>query len=174
MIQRLRVPLGFIIAAVVLYLATPSAQSLIAGLPIAISGAILRAMAAGTIRKDRQLATTGPYAWTRNPLYLGSALLTLGFAVMSWNPIAALLLIGPSVAVYPVVIKNEERHLARLFPDEFPAYRSRVPAFLPRFQSSPLLFSFPQYVANREYNTVLGFAAVLVVFVAKWLYGLSG
>ena len=169
MIQRLRVPLGFVIGAAVLYLATPTGFSIAIGLPIAIVGAAFRSLAAGTIRKDAQLATTGPYAWTRNPLYFGSLLLTLGFAVMSWNPIAAMLLLAPSAFIYPVVIRNEEAHLSRLFPEQFPLYRSKVPAFVPRFRSSDFRFSLRQYMANREYNTVLGFSAALAVLVAKWL-----
>ena len=169
MIQRLRVPLGFVIAAIVLYLATPTGRSIALGLPIAVLGAGFRSLAAGTIRKDAHLATTGPYAWTRNPLYFGSTLLTVGFAIMSWNAVAAILLLVPSAVVYPEVIRNEEAHLARLFPGEFPLYRTKVPAFLPRFRSSDFSFSFKQYVANREYNTALGFLVVLTVFVAKWL-----
>src|SRR5207247_1749025 len=93
MIQRLRVPIGFVIAAIVLYLATPTGITIMAGLPIAIAGALLRGMAAGVIRKDSRLATQGPYAWTRNPLYFGSFLLSLGFGIMSANWITALLLI---------------------------------------------------------------------------------
>ncbi len=83
MIQRLRVPLGFLVAAAVLYFATPTTTSILIGLPVAIAGAAFRGMAAGVIRKDSQLATAGPYAWTRNPLYFGSSLLAVGFAVMS-------------------------------------------------------------------------------------------
>ncbi len=119
MIQRLRVPLGFVIAAVVLYLATPRGITILAGLPFAVAGALLRAMAAGIIRKDSKLATAGPYAWTRNPLYFGSFLLTLGFAIMSASWIAALILIIPSLVIYPNVIRNEEAHLERLFPEDF-------------------------------------------------------
>ena len=85
MIQRLRVPLGFVVAAAVLYFATPTTISILAGLPIALAGAAFRGMAAGVIRKDSQLATSGPYGWTRNPLYFGSFLLAAGFAVMSFD-----------------------------------------------------------------------------------------
>jgi protein-S-isoprenylcysteine O-methyltransferase Ste14 len=167
MIQRLRVPLGFLIAAVVLYLAQPTRFLLVAGLPIAIAGALLRALAAGVIRKDSVLTTVGPYAWTRNPLYLGSFLLGLGFAVMSGSWIAAALIVLPSLWIYPHVIGREEAHLSKLFPDAFRDYRSRVPRFLPRFRQSPSSFSMQQYFANREYNTMLGFLAVLAVFVWK-------
>jgi protein-S-isoprenylcysteine O-methyltransferase Ste14 len=172
MIQRIRVPLGFVIAAAVLYFATPGGGSIVAGLPIALGGAVLRALAAGTIRKDSALARTGLYAWTRNPLYLGSILLAAGFAVMSANGVAAALLLIPSLVVYPGVIRNEEAHLARLFPAEFAAYRNRTPRLLPRtrprFGLWRSAFSWRQYRANREYNTALGFAAATAVLIVKW------
>ena len=169
MIQKLRVPLGFVIAALVLYLATPRAITILIGLPIAIAGAVLRAMSAGVIRKDARLATVGPYSWTRNPLYFGSFLLTVGFAIMSANWIAAAILIVPSLVIYPNVIRNEEAHLERLFPEDFRSYRDRVPRFFPRLGPFERSFSFQQYWANREYNTALGFGAVLLVFILKSL-----
>ena len=168
MIQRLRVPLGFVIAAAVLFLAKPTAILILAGLPIALCGAILRALAAGVIRKDSVLTTSGPYAWTRNPLYLGSSLLGLGFAIMSGSWIAAALIILPSFVIYPNVIQKEEAHLARLFPDSFRDYCKSVPRFVPRFRAANGTFSAQQYLANREYNTVLGFIAVLSLFILKW------
>jgi len=168
MIQRLRVPLGFVIAAAALYFATPTGLSIAVGLPIALAGAAFRAMAASVIRKDSRLATGGPYAWTRNPLYFGSFLLGLGFGVMSGSWIVAALTVLPSFIVYPNVIRNEEAHLARLFPAEFERYRRRVPRFFPRLGKIEGEFSFARYWANREYNTALGFALVLALFVAKW------
>jgi protein-S-isoprenylcysteine O-methyltransferase Ste14 len=168
MIQRFRVPLGFAIAAAVLYLARPTGALLLIGLPIALSGTILRALAAGVIRKDAALTTTGPYAWTRNPLYLGSFLLGLGFAVMSGSWIAAGLIILPSFVVYPNVIRNEEAHLARLFPDQFREYSATVPRFFPRFRPASKAFSMNQYLANREYQTALGFSVMLAIFIVKW------
>src|SRR5262244_4475689 len=129
MVQKLRVPLGFVIAAAVLYLAEPTLVSILVGLPVAIAGATFRALAAGVIRKDSTLATSGVYAMTRNPLYFGSSLLATGFAIMSWNEIAATLLLLPFSVIYPVVILREEAHLERLFPDDFRAYRSKVPRF---------------------------------------------
>jgi protein-S-isoprenylcysteine O-methyltransferase Ste14 len=168
-IQRLRVPLGFVVAAAVLYLATPRGITILIGLPIAIAGGLLRAMAAGTIRKDSKLATAGPYAWTRNPLYFGSFLLTLGFAIMSASWIAALILIIPSLVIYPNVIRNEEQHLEKLFPEDFRQYRDRVPRFFPKPRPFERSFSFKQYLANREYNTAIGFAAVLAIFILKSL-----
>jgi protein-S-isoprenylcysteine O-methyltransferase Ste14 len=168
MAQKLRVPLGFVIAATVLYFAQPLPISIAAGLPIALAGAVIRAFAAGVIRKDSTLATAGVYALTRNPLYLGSSLLAAGFAVMSANELAASLLLVPFMLIYPRVMLREEAHLARLFPDEFRLYKSKVPRFIPR----PTLafrpaFSFEQYVANKEYNTALGFIAALAFMILK-------
>src|SRR5262245_44785132 len=101
MIQRFRVPLGFVIAAAVLYFAAPTGVSILAGLPVALLGGLSRALAAGTIKKDRELATSGIYALTRNPLYLGSSLLAAGFAIMSASKLDAALLLIPSALIYP-------------------------------------------------------------------------
>jgi protein-S-isoprenylcysteine O-methyltransferase Ste14 len=169
MIQRLRVPLGFVAAFLVLYFASPTGVALSLGLPIALAGLIFRFLAAGIIRKDAKLATSGPYAWTRNPLYFGTFLLVVGFAIMSANVFLAIVLLLAMPSIYLHVIKKEEAHLYRLFPEEFPQYRAKVPAFFPRFRASEFHFSFAQYLANREYNAALGFVAMVSLFVAKWL-----
>ena len=169
MAQKLRVPLDFLIAALVIYFAEPATTSILIGLPIALIGASFRALAAGVIRKDSRLAISGAYALTRNPLYLGSALLAAGFAVKSANDIAATLLLVPFILVYPTVILREEAHLERLFPEEFRLYKAKVPRFLPRPTTAfRPAFSLDQYLANREYNTTLGFIAALAAFVSKW------
>jgi protein-S-isoprenylcysteine O-methyltransferase Ste14 len=169
MIGKIRVPLGFAAASLVFYLAAPNGTSIALGLPVALMGFAFRFLAAGVIRKDSQLATAGPYAWTRNPLYFGSFLLAAGFAIMSASAVAAALLIVPSAVIYPVVIRNEEAHLERLFPEEFRRYRASAPRFVPRFPARIVpSFSFAQYLANREYNTALGFVVALVVFAGKW------
>jgi protein-S-isoprenylcysteine O-methyltransferase Ste14 len=172
MIQKLRVPLGFVLATGVLYFAQPTAASILFGLPVAIVGGVFRALAAGVIKKDAVMATSGVYAMTRNPLYFGSSLLACGFAIMSWNDIAAILLLLPFSVIYPVVILREEAHLQRLFPDEFRAYRSRVPRFFPRLTGAiTRSFSFDQYLYNREYNTALGFLGALAVLAVKsWVF----
>src|SRR6266567_8851300 len=158
MLQKIRVPLGFLLAAAVLYLAEPTAASILVGLPVALVGGVFRALAAGVIKKDTVMTTRGVYAMTRNPLYFGSSLLACGFAIMSWNNVSAILLLLPFSVIYPVVILREEAHLERLFPDEFRAYQSKVPRFFPRLTgASPRSFSFDQYLYNREYNTALGF-----------------
>jgi protein-S-isoprenylcysteine O-methyltransferase Ste14 len=170
MAQKFRVPLGFVIAAAVLYLAEPTVISILAGLPVAVVGATFRALAAGVIRKDSTLATSGVYALTRNPLYFGSSLLATGFAIMSANELAAALIILPFGLIYPTVMLREEAHLAQLFPTEFRLYKAQVPRFFPRIKLRfPRSFSFAQYVSNREYNTALGFSGGLLVMVGKYL-----
>jgi len=167
MIQRFRVPLGFFLAAVFFTVATPTWTSIALGVPIALAGATFRALAAGVIKKDSELATSGPYAWTRNPLYLGSFCLTVGFAVMSWNAVAAAIVIIPSIFVYPTVIRKEETHLEHLFGETFRHYREHVPCFFPRFRMGHLSFSLQQYVNNREYNTALGFMVAIAALAVK-------
>jgi protein-S-isoprenylcysteine O-methyltransferase Ste14 len=171
MIPKLRVPLGFVLAGGILYFAQPTGKSILFGLPFALAGWVFRALAAGVIKKDAVIATSGVYAMTRNPLYFGSSLLACGFAIMSWNDIAAILLLLPFSVIYPVVILREEAHLERLFPDEFREYRSKVPRFFPRLRGAiPGSFSFDQYLYNREYNTALGFLGALGVLAMKhWI-----
>src|SRR5262249_1448324 len=153
----------------VLYFAQPTAKSLLLGLPVAIAGGVFRGLAAGVIKKDAAIATSGVYAMTRNPLYFGSSLLASGFAIMSWNEIAAILLLLPFSVIYPVVIIREEAHLERLFPAEFQAYRSEVPRFFPRLTDGfGRSFSFERYLYNREYNTALGFLGALTVLAMKY------
>ena len=91
---------------------------------------------------------------------------------MSWNDVAAILLLLPFTIIYPTVILREEAHLEQLFPNEFRAYRSKVPRFFPRLTGAiARSFSFDQYLYNREYNTVLGFLGALAVLAVKyWAY----
>ena len=163
---RWRVRLGYLLA-IVLFLARPTFHSILLGAAVGFVGLIIRAYAAGYLHKQEVLTVTGPYARTRNPLYFGSFMLALGFAVMSWNPIAAALLLIPFIAIYSRVILKEEAHLARLFPEQFPKYRSKVPRFFPQIRGLRLSFSATQYLANREYNTVLGFAGAMVILLVK-------
>lgn len=171
-IARLRVPLGFVVAALVLYSATPSLISLIGGLPVALTGLAFRGAAAGVIQKNDVLARQGPYTLTRNPLYLGSFLLAAGFAVMSGSSVAAALLLIPSALIYPRIIRDEERHLGDLFGQEFEDFRRQVPTFFPRRLSLGWARSFSgsRYLANREYNAALGFiGAAGILFVKYWI-----
>ncbi len=170
-LARARVPLGFALAAAVLYLARPTITTLAFGFPIAVAGIIFRGSAAGVIRKNKSLAQQGPYRMTRNPLYFGSFLLALGFAIMSGSLSAVMLLVVPSAVIFPVVIKNEEAYLRGAFGSEFEDFRRSVPSFLPRLLSSKIFesFSLECYIANREYNAAIGFVSTMVILVLKYV-----
>jgi hypothetical protein len=161
--RRIRVPLGFLSAALYLFelwRRQPLPAAVAWSLALVLPGLWLRGYAAGYVKKNRELTQTGPYAHTRNPLYLGSMLIAAGFAValLSW-PMALLLAVGFSL-IYIPVIASEERFLRATFPD-FDAYCTRVPRLLPRL--TPALsqdrsggFSFPLYLRHREYNAAIG------------------
>src|SRR5579863_3200012 len=163
--RRIRVPLGFVVAALYLFelwRRAPRPAAMAWSLALVLPGLWLRAYAAGYVKKNRELTVTGPYAHTRNPLYLGSMLMAAGFALalLSW-PVALLLALGFGV-IYVPVIASEERFLRATFP-EFDAYCRRVPRLIPRPRRaqtsvSPGSFSFGLYLRHREYNATIGAA----------------
>src|SRR5271165_6948235 len=116
-VARLRVPSGFLLAVVFAWLSHPTAGSLAWGLPIAILGLALRAWAAGCLAKNRQLARGGPYAHTRNPLYIGTLLVAAGLVAASRNLWLGILFAAVFALVYLPVIQLEEQHLRQLFLD---------------------------------------------------------
>jgi protein-S-isoprenylcysteine O-methyltransferase Ste14 len=170
LIQRMRVPLGFLFGALFLWLAprytTP--RTLIIGAVVALVGVLLRAWSTGHIVKNEKLTTTGPYAHTRNPLYLGSFLLALGFAIAAhW--VAVLLVIAFWIVVYGPTITRERAFLRTIYGDAYAEYEAHVPAFLPRLTAwnGPVGadrsggFSIPLYLRHREWQAGLGYLVVL-------------
>jgi protein-S-isoprenylcysteine O-methyltransferase Ste14 len=166
--RRIRVPLGFLTAALYLFdlwRCAPHPAAMAWSLVLVLPGLWLRGYAAGYVKKNRELTMTGPYAHTRNPLYLGSMLIAAGFAValLSW-PVALLLACGFAV-IYVPVIASEERFLRATFP-EFEAYCRRVPRLIPRLtpanhsgtESVAGAFSLSLYLRHREYNAAIGAA----------------
>ena len=169
-VARLRVPSGFLMAIVFAWLSHPSALSLACGLPIALAGLAVRAWAAGCLAKNQQLSTGGPYAYTRNPLYLGTLVVAAGLVVASRNPGLGALFAAVFLLVYLPVIQLEQQHLRRLFP-EYAGYAASVPALLPRFapgpQKNPHPFELRLYLRNKEYQAALGFAAGVLFLLWK-------
>ena len=166
--RRIRVPLGFVTAGLYLFELSRRApdQSAIAwSLALILPGLALRSYASGYVKKNRELTVTGPYAHTRNPLYLGSMLMAAGFALalQSWS--MALVLAAGFAVIYIPVIASEERFLRATFPD-FDAYCRRVPRLIPRLtpakaaedKDGPKGFSLELYLRHREYNSLLGAA----------------
>ena len=170
--RRIRVPLGFVLAAVFLWLARPSWMSLAIGGAITLPGLWLRAVAAGHVKKNAELTTSGPYAYTRNPLYLGSIIIAIGFAVAGWNLWMGAVLVALFLAIYLPVIKSEEAFLRGAFP-AFDDYARQVPRLLPRLTPANResgSFSRELYRKHREYNALIGAGAMMVALVLKLLF----
>jgi protein-S-isoprenylcysteine O-methyltransferase Ste14 len=184
--MRWRVRLGYPVALVYLVLVSPTRHWIAMGAALAGFGLLIRAVAAGYLRKDRELATTGPYARTRNPLYLGSAFMAAGFAIAGHSWWAGGLVVIYFAVFYYAVMKNEEADLHVRFGTVFDNYAQKVPLFLPNFfssgdASSPASeaepqFSWPQYRRNREYRALIGtIGGLAVVWLRMWVrrrYGL--
>ncbi len=170
--RRIRVPLGFVFTVVYIWLARPTKSSLITGGLVLLPGLVLRALASGHVQKDKQLTTSGPYAHTRNPLYLGSLILAAGFAIAarSWWIVAIML--AMFAVVYVPVIAGEERYLRQTF-SEYDDYARHVPRMLPRltrYGSARGAYSFARYWKHREYEASFGCAVVLAVLVVKLVW----
>jgi protein-S-isoprenylcysteine O-methyltransferase Ste14 len=170
--RRIRVPLGFVFAVLYFWLARPTWRSIALGAIGILPGLLIRALASGHVRKNEALATSGPYAYTRNPLYLGSLLIGIGFAVAARSWWVGVVLAMMFFAIYLPVIRDEESFLRQKFP-EFEEYAQRVPRMLPRItprsgaQEAPGGFSIHLYLKHREYNALLGALAMLAALIIK-------
>jgi protein-S-isoprenylcysteine O-methyltransferase Ste14 len=171
--RRIRVPLGFLFAVLYFWLARPSWRSLLPGAIVVTPGLLIRALASGYVRKNEALATSGPYAYTRNPLYLGSLLMGMGFCVAARSWWVGVALVVMFFAIYLPVIRDEEAFLRRTFP-EFEEYAGRVPRMFPRLTPSsanekddPARFSLELYLKHREYNALLGAVAMTAALIVK-------
>jgi protein-S-isoprenylcysteine O-methyltransferase Ste14 len=173
--RRIRVPLGFVFAGVFLWLARPTWKTMLLSLLLVAPGVWLRAYAAGYVRKNRELTLTGPYAYTRNPLYLGSTMIAFGFAVAagSWIILAALAIMF--AAIYIPTILSEEAYLREQFAG-FDEYAAKVPRLLPRLTAAAFpgnenasggRFSADQWRHHREYNALMGAGAIYVALAVR-------
>jgi protein-S-isoprenylcysteine O-methyltransferase Ste14 len=170
-VQKFRVPLGFVVGGLYLFFARPNPLTLGIGAAIALVGVLIRAWAAGHIVKNDRLATTGPYAHTRNPLYFGSFLIACGFALIAspWFLVAVAVF---WTLVYGPTIRREREHVSALYPDAYAEWARHVPSFVPRplpwrggTRGDESGFSFPLYLRHREWQ-----AGVAYVAVMAWLY----
>jgi protein-S-isoprenylcysteine O-methyltransferase Ste14 len=171
---RWRVRLSYPLALAVLALARPTPRGILCGASVGAIGLLVRAWAAGYLRKQEVLTVTGPYAHTRNPLYFGSAILALGAAIATcaWPP--ALILCTYFALFYSVAMRREEQELRLQHGAAFDEYARAVPLFLPHVTpaklsaGSPSSFSFTQYRKNREYRAMIGFLLLVVVLLVIW------
>ena len=169
-VARLRVATGFLLVAAFAWFSQPTITSLIWGIPVSALGLLLRAWATGHLEKNIRLAESGPYAYVRNPLYLGTMLVAAGLVIASRRWLLAVLFAVVFVFIYLPVIELEEQHLRHLFPS-FEAYAQRVPALWPTrgASKSDYHFQWALYVRNREYQALLGWLAGMALLVAKVL-----
>ncbi|GAC1620518.1 MAG: hypothetical protein PVS2B2_22170 [Candidatus Acidiferrum sp.] len=173
-IARWRVRLGYPLAIVVLWFARPVPRAILLGGAIGLLGLWIRAYAAGYLHKQSVLTVTGPYAHTRNPLYLGSSILALGAGVAMHSWPAAVILLIYFAGVYFVVMKREEDELRRQHPSAFEEFAGSVPLFLPRLFPAKIAsaragsFSWSQYKKNHEYEAAVGFLLLMGVLIALW------
>lgn len=169
---RVRVTLLFVVLAVVL--AEPRLWSILAGIAFTLAGLLIRTWACGHLEKEKKLTTSGPYRYTRNPLYFGNLLIGLGVVTgaQSWWVLAgALVLFG---IFYSVITLSEKQKMEKLFPAEYAEYKSRVPLFFPSFFSTmprhKIRFSWTLYKNNRESRALIGSLIFWLMITAKFLY----
>jgi protein-S-isoprenylcysteine O-methyltransferase Ste14 len=172
--RRIRVPLGFAFAAFFLWLARPTPVFLAVSLALVAPGLWLRGYASGYVKKNAELTVTGPYAHTRNPLYLGSMLIAFGFALAARSIWIAAALAVLFLVIYLPVIRSEEHYLRSVFP-EFDAYAARVPRLLPRLTAvtgtaASTSFSGALYRKHREYNALIGAGSLYAALILKWIF----
>ncbi|MFL6450764.1 MAG: methyltransferase family protein [Bryobacteraceae bacterium] len=170
-VQRLRVPLGFVLLVGFGWLSRPSAGSLLLGLPIAVLGLLLRGWAGGHLAKDQQLATSGPYAYLRNPLYVGTLIVAGGLVVASRNVSLAVLFAAAFLLVYLPAVELEEQHLREIFAD-YGDYARRVSRFVPRsrYRGISRNFSWSLYQRNQEYKAAMGFLVATAWLLIKYVF----
>src|SRR5579863_9218204 len=170
-VARLRVTAGFVMVAAFAWFSHPDAVSLAVGLPLSACGLALRAWAAGHLRKDQSLATSGPYSFTRNPLYLGTLITALGLAAAARSIGLAILFSVLFALVYLPAIELEEQHLSAILPG-YAEFATRVPLLIPRWpvKFGPDRFTAALYRKNREYQALLGWSIGASWLVVRALY----
>ena len=171
---RWRVRLGYPLAIGVLAFSRPAPRSILLGALVGVLGLLLRADAAGYLHKQEVLTVTGPYAYTRNPLYLGSAILALGAGIATRSWISAMILIVYFAVFYSIVMQREAKELQLRYGAAYGEYARAVPLFIPRLTPAKLpgnsagSFSFAQYKKNHECQASVGFLFLLLVLLLIW------
>ena len=167
--SRYRVPVGWLVGLAVVALARPTPGWLLVGLPLACAGEALRLWASGHIEKTKRLATGGPYAHSRNPLYVGSLVIALGVAVAGASPWVVLAVAAYFLAFYPTVMREEAAFLAQKFTDDYAAWAAAVPLFWPRLAPAgprASRFDWARVRTNREWRTAAALPLLAAVLFA--------
>jgi protein-S-isoprenylcysteine O-methyltransferase Ste14 len=165
-LARWRVTLGFVLAAVVLWFAQPTRTSLLWGALVAGLGEVIRVWAAGHVEKSREVTRSGPYRFTRHPLYLGSSVIGAGIALASASWLVAAIVLGYLALTISAAIRAEEAHLREKFGGQYDAYAARIAP--PMIRS----FSMTRALANREHHTIAGLVLALLLLAFKVGYSI--
>jgi protein-S-isoprenylcysteine O-methyltransferase Ste14 len=167
-VAKVRIAFNFLLVGAFAWFSHPSMQSLAVGLPVSFCGLALRAWAAGNLAKDARLARSGPYAYLRNPLYMGTLVVAAGLVIASQSLGLGILFALAFGLIYLPVIQLEEQHLRSLFPD-YAEYAQEVPALVPRIRRTTqgAAFRLQLYLKNREYEALAGFLAGTALLVWK-------
>jgi protein-S-isoprenylcysteine O-methyltransferase Ste14 len=163
LLTRFRVFLGFVFAAIALYLATPTRTTLLFGATVSVLGELIRLWAAGHLEKSKEVTRSGPYRFTRHPLYLGSSLIGIGFAIAANHVAVAVIVAAYLLLTLTAAMRSEEAHLRSKFGDAYDAYVENRSAPMQR------RFSFRRAIANREHHTIAGLIAALLLLLVKSL-----
>jgi protein-S-isoprenylcysteine O-methyltransferase Ste14 len=164
-IARLRVPIGFVSGALVLWFAHPTARTLTIGVFVAAAGEGLRVWAAGHLEKGREVTVSGPYRLTRHPLYVGSTIIGIGLSIACGRLVVGVLVLVYLVITLTAAIRTEEAHLTEKFGEAYPDYRAG------RVATTARTFSFARAMRNREYRAIGGLLAAIVALALKTRFG---
>ncbi|MGA2586426.1 MAG: isoprenylcysteine carboxylmethyltransferase family protein [Candidatus Aminicenantales bacterium] len=172
-IYRWRVRSAFFVLVAILILSRPKWPSILIGIAVCAFGLLIRAWASGHIKKEKELAVSGPYRYTRNPLYLGNFILGLSIAIGACSWWSAGLFAAYFLVFYPPVIQEEKERMKRLFPEEYADYKKKVPLFFPRLKrrisSNGMTFDGGLYRKNKEFRALIGAAVIWGVLIARML-----
>src|SRR5687768_11418513 len=161
LLARWRVFLGFVFAAIALYLASPTRNSLVTGAVVSVIGELIRLWAAGHLEKSKEVTRSGPYQFTRHPLYLGSSLIGIGFAIAANHTVVAVIVAAYLLLTLTAAMRSEEAHLREKFGDAYDAYAEK------RAEPMKRRFSWQRAIYNREHHTIAGLAAGLLILLLK-------
>ena len=168
-----RVRAGLIFVILVVILAQPDLPSLLSGLAVCILGLLLRMWAAGHLRKQKELTISGPYMYTRNPLYLGNLIIGFGIVIASRSVWGLCVFMAYFLLFYPLVIHTEKEKMKELFPAEYEEYRKKTPLFLPSMRSFPTpnksRFSWRTFRENKEWRAIFGTVCFWLILLAKFI-----
>ena len=171
-VYRWRVRVCSLALILIIILSKPTPISMLTGIAICLAGLLLRTWASGYLKKDKELTISGPYQYTRNPLYLGNLILGTSVVVGSWSLWVFLIFVAYFLLFYPLIMRREQERMKKLFPQPYEEYSKKVPLFFPNWRPYPsqkYKFSWPLFKKNKEYRALAGAAAFWLIMALKMI-----